>query len=237
MASDLPASGTSLSRSVQAPAPDGHIAQAFASHTEGQALPTQQQTYCRTTAAGARRPSNASEAGARQQVVSVRRATSQRGSPEQLPAAEARQLLPGSIMFRSGAVLERPLTNAAGAASQEPHQLLSMHRAPAAPASTAAAQQGGVAWQQQQAPPDGAATLSPPSLEALGCSGPLQLAPMQPGPHLNSAELEIRELTLPPVMVRFVSRRRFEMLCGHHEVNCAAVFGVPARRTSAAHIS
>jgi hypothetical protein len=167
----------------------------------------------------------------------VRRAAAgQRGSPEQPPATEARQLLPGSIMFRSGAVLERPLANAAGAACTEPQQLQSMHGAPDAPvpsASTAAAQQGGVAWPQQHAPPDGMATLSPPSLEALGCSGPLQLAPMPPGPHLNSAELEIRELTLPPMMVRLVSRWRFGILHGHHERSGAAVFGISAWRTSA----
>ena len=134
-----------------------------------------------------------------------RAAASQRGSPEQLPAAEARQLLPGSIMFRSGAVLERPVPNAGGVSCPEPQQLQSVRGVPAAPAGAAAGEQGGVAWLQQQTPPDGMATLSPPSLEALGCSGPLQLAPMPPGPHLNSAELEIRELTLPPMMVRFVS--------------------------------
>lgn len=134
----------------------------------------------------------------------MRRATaSQRASPEQPPAAEAGQSLPTSIvMFCSGAVLERPLATAACPGPQQLQSLPGLPVASAPLASTAAAaHQGGMAWPQQQAPPDGAATLSPPSLEALGCSGPLQLAPMPPGHQLHSAELEIRELSLPPMMV------------------------------------
>lgn len=179
--------------------------------------PSPAQTSSRA-AAGSRRSSGGGEAGGRPQHVSARRAAaaaSQRASPEQPAAVDAAAAMAAS----------RPVSALAhgGGGGGGGFQLAALTSASGNVYGSAAARQLGasgsflpqlrppaaVPWAAETPPPSGpiagqgasadAAPLSPPSLEALGCSGALRLSSMPSG-QLDSAELEIRELTLPPLM-------------------------------------
>lgn len=175
-----------------------------------------QQTSSRAAAASSRRSSGGGEAAARQHL-SVRRAAAaanQRASPEQAPPTDGAPIMTGGGMFHGsglggsqGFILQQHLPPAEPAAAQhpDPQQLRPLHGVPAAQAGAEAVLLASMAMAAGAPPPD-AAALSPPSLEALGCSGSglLRLTSMPRG-QLDSEELEIRELTLPSMMVRHVT--------------------------------